>query len=369
MFRTRLSAGVIAALAVTACTTDDAAPPSRPSNEAQQTPHGEPDEPSKLLYVKGTSLLLYDLDSGRRRKMAELPSADVTASPDGSSYAVVQETSPAGPTPEGFRRPVIRLGSVAANGTRKLGPGRSPLWSPDGRFVAALTGAGGVVVCPDAIEEGEADATNCEPTERVIAYRAHGDDPPETLLGANQWSLIGWTSDDRILATSLIFDSVVLGYPGASFEDAETLGLKPAEVWGISPSEYALLAVRDERTFVAYPGKGEGATIDLRGALLGDGAWSPDGEKIVAVAIERRAGRSSRSELVVIDVATGGVDAVPRSRNAHSAAVWTPDSDFFAYVRVDPARPSRLQAVLCSTELECDALFSWVQGVALLALK
>jgi hypothetical protein len=370
MLRIRLVAAfAMTVVSATACTTEDAAAPSREPKEPRQRPAGQSDAPSELVYVKGVNLFLYDLDSGQRRKVGRLPSADVAVSPDGQRYAVVEETSPAGPTPEGFRKPVLRLGSIDGEDARELGPGRSPLWSPDGRFVAAIARAGGLVFCPDAIEEGEANVKSCQPTERVVAYRSDGEGAPKTLLGGNQWSLIGWTSDDRILATSLIFNSVVLGYPGASFEDAETLGLKPEEVWGISPSEYALLVVRDGRSFFAYPGEGEGATVELRGALLGDGAWSPDGKKVAAVAIEQRPHGSPRSKLVVIDVATGKVEAVPRSKNAQAAAAWSPSSESFTYVRVDPARASKLQAVLCSTELECETLFSWNQGVALLALR
>jgi WD40 repeat protein len=367
MFRTKLSAAVIAILVATACTTEDASAPSGEPKDPQKRSIGEREEPSELLYVKGSSLFVYDLDSGRRRRVAELPSADVAVSPDGKKYAVVEETSPAGSTAEGFRKPVLQLGSLDRQGTRELGPGRSPLWSPDGKYVAAIAKAKGVFSC-DARSGDPRKRKACQETEVVVAYSAARTDRPRIALGADRWSMIGWTAEGQILATSLIFQNVVLGYPGASSEEAETLNLEPSEVWGVSPSEYTLLVVRDGRTFFASPGVGEGATVDLDGALLGDGAWAPDGRKVVAVAIQQRAHGSPRSEVVLLDVATGKVEAVPRSKNAQSAAVWSQGSDFFAYVRVDPARAHKLQAVLCSTEFDCDTLFSWGQGVALLAL-
>jgi WD40-like Beta Propeller Repeat len=369
MFWTRLAAAsLMAILAASACTTEEASAPSGEPKERRKRTAGDPDEPSELVYVKGTSLFLYDLDSDRRHKVAELPSADVAVSPNGKKYAVVDETSPAGSTSEGFRKPVLRLGSLQGQDTRELGPGRSPLWSPDGKYVAAIAKARGVFSC-DARPGDPRRTTTCRETELVVAYWVARNDRQRIALSADRWSLIGWTAADQILATSLIFENVVLGYPGASSEEAETLNLEPAEVWGVSPSEYTLLVVRDGRTFFASPGVGEGATVDLDGALLGDGAWSPDGKQVAAVSIQQLAEGSPRSKVVVVDVATGKVEAVPRSKNAQSAAVWSQGSDFFAYVRVDPARASKLQAVLCSTELDCDTLFSWGQGVALLALR
>ena len=368
MFRTKLSAAVIAILVATACTIEDASAPSGEPKDRQKRSIGEREEPSELLYVKGSSLFVYDLDSGRRRRVAELPSADVAVSPDGKKYAVVEETSPAGSAPEGFRKPVLQLGSLDRQGTRKLGPGRSPLWSPDGKYVAAIAEARGVFSC-DARPGDPRKTKTCRETDLVVAYSAVRTDRPRIALGADRWSIIGWTAEDQILATSLIFQNVVLGHPGATSEEAETLNLEPAEVWGVSPSEYTLLVVQDGRTFFASPGVGEGASVHLKGALLGDGTWSPDGKKIAAVAIEQRGQASPRSELVVLDVATGKVKEVPRSKNAQSAAVWSQDSHFFAYVRVDPASASKLQGVICSIELNCDTLFSWGQGVALLSLR
>jgi hypothetical protein len=35
---------------------------------------------------------------------------------------------------------------------------------------------------------------------------------------------------------------------------------------------------------------------------------------------------------------------------------------------VDPDKKSRLQAVMCTVDLDCRPLFSWVQGVTLLGL-
>jgi WD40-like Beta Propeller Repeat len=356
-------------ISASACTTD-----------GQRTPDAQPQathtkktvgrtEPSELIYVDGTKLFAFDLDSQAKRKVADLPSADVAISPDGLRYAVVKETSSYGSTPEGFRKPALVLGVLEREETSILGPGRSPLWSPDGKYIAAIAKAHGLLFCGEKQQDQQARVKNCRSTERVVAYPSEGNGASKTLLGANQWSLIGWTTEHRIMATSLLFNSVVVGYPGATFDDTETLGLEPAEVWGISPSEYALLVVKSGRTFFAYPGEGEGSTVELGGALLGDGRWSPDGKKIAAVAIKQGSRGTPKSSLVVIDVETGEAEAVPGSRDAQSAAVWTQDSAFFAYSRVDPHNPSKLQAVLCTAKLRCKHLFSWTQGVALLALR
>jgi dipeptidyl aminopeptidase/acylaminoacyl peptidase len=358
----------IACTAVASCTTENAAAPTGATNERRQTRAANSAPPSELLYVKGRSLRAYDLESDRHRKLTRLPSADVAVSPDGHRYAVVEETSPAGSTAEGFRRPVLRLGSIGDRATRKLGPGQGPLWSPDGRYVAAIARAKGVLSCAGRPGDPRRKTT-CRETDVVVAYSVAGDDEPQIALGADRWSLIGWTAQNRILASSLIFQNVVVGRPGASLDDLTRLALEPAEVWGVSPSEYKLLLVRGDRTFFASPGDSERVAVDLDGALLGDGAWSPDGKKVAAVAIDQRGDRAPRSQVAVVDVATGDVRHAPRSNKAQSAAVWSQPSDHFAFVRVDPERASRLQAVLCSSDLDCKPLFSWTRGVALLALR
>jgi hypothetical protein len=368
MFRTRLSAAVIAILAATACTTQDAAAPSGEPTERQKRAAGEPDEPSELVYVKGTSLFLYDLGSGRRHKVAELPSADVAVSPDGKEYAVVDETSPADSTPEGFRKPVLRLGSLQGEDTRELGPGRSPLWSPDGKYVAAIAKARGVFSC-DARPGDPRRTKTCDATELVVAYEAAQDEKRQILLGADRWSLIGWTSDDRILAISFIFDNVVVGDLGSSIDEVQTLGLQPAEVWGISPTEYVVLLVRKRQSVFDYAGQREGSVIDLKGAMLGDGTWAPTGEHVAAIAIKQRRTQLPGSQLVLIAVASGAVQKVPGGENAQAAAAWAQDGGSFAYTRVHPQNAGKLQAVLCTMALECRPLFSWSEGISLLALR
>jgi hypothetical protein len=47
---------------------------------------------------------------------------------------------------------------------------------------------------------------------------------------------------------------------------------------------------------------------------------------------------------------------------------WAQDSRSFAFARVDPQDDTRLQAVVCTTELDCDTHFSWDEGITLLGL-
>jgi hypothetical protein len=369
MFRTKLSAAVIAILAATACTTEDASAPSGEPKDRQKRSIGEREEPSELLYVKGSSLFVYDLDSGRRRRVAELPSADVAVSPDGKKYAVVEETSPAGSTPEGFRKPVLQLGSLDRQGTRELGPGRSPLWSPDGKYVAAIAKAKGVLSC-DARPGDPRKTQKCRRAELVVAYQPAQDVKSQIVLGPDRWSLIGWTSDHRLLAISITGNNVVVGYLKSSMNDAEQLGLQPGEVWGISPTEYVLLLVKPrQRSFFDYAGQHADSTIDLNGAVLGDGTWAPTGEHVAAVAISQPQSGLPRSELLLIEVASGSVTKVPGSNDAQAAAAWAPDGSSFAYTRVHPKNADKLQAVFCTTSLDCRPLFSWAQGISLLALR
>ena len=79
-------------------------------------------------------------------------------------------------------------------------------------------------------------------------------------------------------------------------------------------------------------------------------------------------GPGSGDRLGVIDVGANEVEVVPDSQGAQGNVVWGPDGSF-AYVRTDPGKPAKLQAVLCSEDLSCEPAFSWRGRVALLAVE
>ncbi|MGH2748511.1 MAG: hypothetical protein ACRDKB_11365 [Actinomycetota bacterium] len=332
----RVSFALVAVVIASACVADD---PRLPAGRATPTPV-PPAAPGGLVYVERTVLKRYDPQSGESERLGRLPSADVAVSPDGARYVVVEETSPQGPGPEGFRDPALLVGELSGEAPpAPLGPGRAPLWSPDGTLVAAIA--------PDAAG-----------AERVLVYRPGGADAPETVLAGDLFTLIGW-SGDAIIAASTMTGKVFRAAPGA---EPATLDVALVNLWGASPTGDALLVVADDRASFRGP---DGVTdIALERPALGDGAFSPDGALVAAAVVEPQATR-----LVMIEVATGAVTEVPESDGTQGQVVWEADGDRFAYARTVPGRAQRLEAVVCTTDLACERAFEWAEGVQLLSLS
>jgi hypothetical protein len=332
--------------------------------------------PQALLYVNGITLFSFDLDSGESSRLAELPSADVAVSPDGDYLAVVEETSPAGPSAEGFRKPVVRAATVDDPGTlEKLGQGRSPVWSPDSSEVAAVDEAEGHTKCPldpatTETEGEEVGLEGCVTAERIVVYPIPSGKPEVTHGADAGWSILGWGGTESIVAIALTSEPfLVVNSPGAGHETRQVLGFAPAEVWGTSPASYTILVVGHENgTFFASPGEGSQPPLEGLGARLGDGAWAPDGETIAAALITGRV--TAKSRLVMIDVPGNKYEVMEDTEGVQGNVVWAEDSESFAYVRTSPERKGRLEAVLCEVDdFECEPLFDWREGIKLLGLR
>lgn len=341
-----------------ACTAGGEPAPTEPDGEAGPAPTSpdEPAEPETLIYLKRASLMSLDIASGRREVLQELPSGDASVSPDTSRLVVVEETSPLGSTEEGFRAPGLLIGPTGGAGLEELGPGRSPLWSPDGEIVAAIMPTAGEA-CADAETEG----TGCPAREQVVIFDPDQPGAPEDVVTqpALGYSLLGWSGGD-------VF---ALRAPGESVLGDQELPFSPSEVWGVSPTGGILLQVDDAGARITRIDAATArAEIDLDGAQLGQGAWSPDGSTVAAVLI-KPSGARVFARLAFIDANSGALTIVPGSEGAQGNVVWTADSSSFGYVRVDPDDARKLQAVMCTAELKCRGLFNFPQGVRLLGLN
>ena len=282
-----------------------------------------------LIYVKGATLRSFDPNTGNDDVIFELPSADVALSLDATRFAVVRDIQPGG-DPEGFGEPEIMVGAVGAL-PETLGPGRSPLFSPEGDRLAAIT------------------------EEAVVIYDL-GTGESRVVLEGGGWSLIGWSGDEIAAAGS---SGVALAGEG----EPRFLRQAASGVWGVSPATPEFLVVgRDGSQLIDLDVDG-GTQVEGSGRWA-DGAWSPDGSTVAAAVLKR-----GPIELTLLDTATGETTVVSDSRGAQGGVVWSADSQWFAYVRVDPENALDLQAVVCTIELECDPAFTWGRGVALLGLR
>jgi hypothetical protein len=155
---------------------------------------------------------------------------------------------------------------------------------------------------------------------------------------------------------------------GSSF----SIAVPPSEIWDASPDGGLLLTVGPGAlNFTELRSgrlTGNVRTVRIPGAILGDGSWSAGSGKLVGV-LRRRDG-SSRLSFLSPD---RGAISIPGSAGAMGNIVWDRAGDGFAYVAVDAADRSRLQAVLCRRQTSgsevCRRWFSWAQGVSLLELS
>ena len=340
----RLLIALVVALSGIACTTSTTPTSDDPVGsdpEPTPTPTAEAPvaAPTRLLYVDGRELHGFDFDSGAAELIAELPSADAALSPDGLHLAVVEETDPGGPGPEGFSMPAVTLRQIGGpDEARTLGPGRSPAWSADGTRIAAIA----------PTEQGES----------IVIYSPAGQEIPTAAARDELWSLVGWQNDDVVAIGSV---SGVVLVPGDGARP-RAYRVSPASFWGAAPVGSAFLALEQGAgVIVTKNGDQDIAT----GGALGDGTWSWDGKRIAVVVIDE----DVNTRLTLIDATTGDAAAAAESRGAQGNVVWSQDSQRFAFVRVEPERPSRLEAIVCQGPTRCEPAFSWDEGVSLLGFS
>jgi dipeptidyl aminopeptidase/acylaminoacyl peptidase len=364
MRRMRTLAGIsrlLALLLLAAACNDSAESSGRPSEDPAPSPTQAAGPPASLVYLDGTTLTSFDLSEQSSEEISTLPSADVDLSPDGTQFVVVQESAPGGVDPDGYRQPEIVIGSLDGGGTRPLGPGRSPIWSPDSSLVAAIVPAAARVECPPGVE-GDAEGT-CAP-EKVVAYDPAAGSNAVDLLGTEpRWFLVGWSLNQVVgIDAKGEMAAAAPGEPLFSF-----LGLSSTEVWDVSPTEQRFVTLIGGTNAQITNFEGHRLEeIELDGARLADGEWSPDGSRVAAVFLD-----TSQAPMVarlgVIDVTSGAVEFIPDEESAQGQVVWGADGSF-AYVGTDPEDPARLQAVLCSPSFQCEPLFDWTEGIRLLGL-
>jgi hypothetical protein len=349
----RIAAVAVLILVLASCDqADGTADPE--GSESASSEAGPVENARALIYLEEGRLVTLDLESEDVHRSTELPSSDIALSPDTERFVVVEETSPLGPGPEGFRQPRLVLGSTEDQPSEPLGPGRSPLWSPDGGLVAAIAPSTKPGDCPKVETEG----SGCL-QEQVVVYDPSSPGTVEIVTDpAAGYSLLGWAGDEVLS----------LRPPGEAVLGNTPIPIPTSELWGVSPRGNDVLIVDDAgSSFSSIDAEAPYARIVIDGRL-GDGSWSPNGDWVSAVVLTP-AGTKLSSILTLIDSQTGEATRVSAGEGAQGQVVWQKDSARFAFARINPDQPRKLQAVECTIELECRSLFSWVQGVTLLGIR
>jgi hypothetical protein len=194
--------------------------------------------------------------------------------------------------------------------------------------------------------------------ETIVVFNLPGTPSSTPAPADERWSIVGWQGTDVIAIGSR---SGVVAVP-SSGGDLRPLRLAPSDLWGVSPTGDEHIAIEDGAVRLAGA---TGGPLEALTGTLGDGSWSWDGSYIAASQIQ-----GNNSSLAVIDVVRADVIEVAEGEGAQGNVVWEPSGERFAFVRVDPGNKGRLQAVTCTMpEGRCEALFSWVRDVRLLAFR
>jgi dipeptidyl aminopeptidase/acylaminoacyl peptidase len=312
-----------------------------------------------ILFVRRTSLMLFDAAAGEEKNIADLDSADVTASPDG---ALVSYVSSLGGDKEDFvSKPELTLLEISSGATTRIGSGLAPTFSPSGDLLAYSQPIG-----PRRCE-GEV----CSGNVRVMAG-SPGQDAHE-LLGPGRWVTLGWAGERLMVVDQDDPAEVQLVSPSSG---SVSLGVAPPAVWGGSPSGDRILLVSantaELRGFGDDGLESKSTLVALQGTL-GQGAWSPNGDMVAGALIGPPKGGIPETDLVTIatrDVPGGRVTTVPGSSGAAGQVLWSEDGESLVYVKSAPPRGLNLQAITCLRPPEgpCRGQFSWKRGVTLLHL-
>ncbi|MDQ4142304.1 MAG: hypothetical protein M3198_00930 [Actinomycetota bacterium] len=362
----RLILALVLALVVPTACTDQARERESPGAGAPKQPGSSQTSPradssqqngrESLLYLEGRTIRSLDLTTGAQETLGRLPSVDAVSAPGGRSIAYVVAAEPGEGHEDFVADPELHVRDVQTGSDVTIGPGFSPLWSPDGRHIAYL----------ESSESRVCEGETCSGLVSVVVADVVGEER-RTLLEEGGWVLLGWLAD-RLVVTDRASSSKALVVDDAG--RSEDLGLVASEFWGASPDGAWIVEQTDTKSTLLLTGGGtpEKRLLDTGDRILAQGAWAPSSDRLAAVLLPTPCcGGASELGLVSLE---GGVEVVPGSRGAEGPVIWGPASDRLVYARAAGKGGLRLEAVHCDLAggEDCTSLFSWPRGVALLAI-
>lgn len=349
-------AAAVMAVSVTACTDATRDPAPTPSTAA---PVRSPDPAPRalLLLSKKTEIVRVDLATGDRQTVDDLPTAAVYAAPLTPWIAYVTS----GPEDDDFAAdPEIFVYDPVARRATSAGPGVAPVWSADGTRLAFLR----------PVEPRDCVGEECA-GEVVVAIVEPATGREWTVLEPGRYSILGWAGDRVLVSDFSDTSRIVSAAPGGG---AALLDLAPSELWDAAPDGRWILAETGDGTaLLSLEGTTVGeetVPVDLGGRTLLEARWSPDSERVAALAADPERPRG-RHEIVVFSPDDPRAAAVDGTIGALGGAVWSPDARTIAYTGAERPKERRLTAVVCDLGRAglCESLVSWRSGVTILRIE
>lgn len=363
-FKTLLLLAVL--LFVCSCSSNETEPNGKTSPTAasktsespaiETSPVSEPPETVgvTVTYLDGKVLRQWDVTSGSSERIVKLPTVDVVASQDGSLIAYVTSSQP---SPEGedfIASPELHLYDTESAHDTNIGPGLSPIWHQ----------SGDKLVYVEPVEERVCEGEVCDGSDRVVVADV-ASEARKTILDAAAWTPLGWLGDEVVVTDQRAKPKTIAVSESG---DVRPVPIQPSEFWGASPDgKWIVRSIAGTAEFLSPDGS-EASGLDLRGGILGEGSWSPISTEIASVLLSD--GGAGKTKLVRLSPNSEEPVFLDGSGGAGGPVLWSADGSALLFARATGGRGLDLEAVLCDVEAgDCQSLFTWTRGVALLAVS
>ena len=288
-----------------------------------------------IAFVRDGDLLLANPDGTGAVAVAHVDGAALSKphwSADGALIAVQTE------------EPAILLYDRADGTLRRLASGLFGAWSPDATSVALFTSNGDI-----AIADVDTGAT------RILVARPDGtdgfgseyattfDNEPLAWSPDGRWLIANGTADYPALPFSLIRIDVDTAAVQALDTTEEFYQYQADWAPDSTRIAFAVFAERrlSDRFWVTNLDGSATEEIVERGASVLHPVWSPNGESIAYISMNR----SARSDRLMI-VRPDGTGALALAENVEAIVGWSPDGTSLAYTPpTDESRPRELHVV------------------------
>lgn len=313
------------------------------------TPSGE-----ALLYVLRGNLYRYDVVAGSREELIA----------DGSLSGAPAMTA------DGLKVALVRGGKAWVGSFPELegtvladdgGSFRELVWSPDGRFLAALHSATERVVEDTAALMGDkveflrhdaspADLALIDVDGGVVTWLERGDayagEAAFSAAGVLAWQEIAHDGKRRRILVASAPDWSPRALVDESDEAWWTLTYVAAGPrWSPDTERFVFLSERDGWTHVylldASDAGAEALPLTAGEFEVEEPAWSPDGRRLVLAA---NRGSLTERGLHLLEVPVGGgerpaLEPISRLRGTSTYGRWRPDGEAIAFLHADPVNP------------------------------